>query len=148
MFMSEIGCNHQLRSEYYIKSVITILLLSGLLLPQSQPTKTNEIPCAGFLPNSKAAIRAAEAALTPIYGLNTVKANKPFSAKLNQGVWIVRGKPIRRSESDMIAKISKKTGLPPLVYRWRVIWALSFSHALERTVFRRAGAPVRFTSAG
>ena len=48
-------------------------------------------PQAGFVPDSKTAIAVAEAVLKPIYGEDQILAERPFSAHLDHGVWIVTG---------------------------------------------------------
>jgi hypothetical protein len=48
-------------------------------------------PAEGYVPNSTVAIAVAEAVLTPIYGAETIAKEKPLTAKLTRGVWLVRG---------------------------------------------------------
>jgi hypothetical protein len=47
-------------------------------------------PANGFVPDAATATRIAEAVLIPIFGKD-VTADRPFSAKLNDGVWTVTG---------------------------------------------------------
>ena|ERR1700742_3711693 len=43
------------------------------------------------VPDADAAIKKAEAALVPVYGRKQVDSEKPFTAKLKDGVWTVAG---------------------------------------------------------
>ena len=49
------------------------------------------IPKDGFVPNEKTAVKIAEAVIEPIYGLQCVKTERPFKAKLIGGEWFVTG---------------------------------------------------------
>lgn len=49
------------------------------------------IPRNGFVPDKGTAVRVAEAILVPIYGETQVTSERPFSADLRDGVWIVTG---------------------------------------------------------
>lgn len=49
------------------------------------------VPREGYVPNSVTALRIAEAVLTPIYGEKQINSEKPFIAKLKDGVWTVQG---------------------------------------------------------
>lgn len=49
------------------------------------------LPNSGFVPDSITAIRIAEAVLFPIYGADHVRSQRPFGAKLHEGVWTVWG---------------------------------------------------------
>ena len=48
-------------------------------------------PERGCIPDEKTAINVAESILSPIYGADTVASERPFSATLVKGVWIVKG---------------------------------------------------------
>lgn len=48
-------------------------------------------PKDGFVPNAETAINVAEAVLTPIYGEEVIKKEKPFKARLKNEIWIVSG---------------------------------------------------------
>jgi hypothetical protein len=48
-------------------------------------------PKAGYVPDSKTAIRIAEAVLAPIYGEEKINAERPFNAELKHGTWTVTG---------------------------------------------------------
>jgi hypothetical protein len=47
-------------------------------------------PKGGFVPDEKTSIRVAEAILPPICGEECVVHQRPFSATLTKGVWIVQ----------------------------------------------------------
>jgi hypothetical protein len=48
-------------------------------------------PKSGYVPDSKTAVKIAEAVLIPVYGEKQVESERPFSAKLNGEVWTVTG---------------------------------------------------------
>ena len=51
----------------------------------------NYKPEKGYVPDAKTAIRIAIAIWEPIYGVAQIQGQKPFNAKLNNGVWTVTG---------------------------------------------------------
>lgn len=55
-----------------------------------QEGKHHFVPQAGFVPDEATAIRIAEAVWTPIYG-QSIQEERPFRAKLINGVWHVEG---------------------------------------------------------
>src|SRR4051812_16090351 len=70
---------------------VPILLL--LLLPTLGPeqAKKGYLPLQGFVPDSATAVRIAVAVWIPIYGAQQISSEKPFVAKLQNGVWTVTG---------------------------------------------------------
>src|SRR5579864_2174173 len=50
---------------------------------------TRFAPPEGFVPDSEAAVKIAEALLTPLYGEKRVEDARPFSSHLKDGVWFV-----------------------------------------------------------
>jgi len=58
-----------------------------LLAAQAQ----SNAPTDGFVPDSTTAVKIAEAVLTPVYGQEKVESERPFEAKLENGVWTVNG---------------------------------------------------------
>jgi len=44
-----------------------------------------------YVPDSDTAVKIAEAVLVPVYGKKQVESERPFRAKLKDGVWTVRG---------------------------------------------------------
>jgi hypothetical protein len=49
------------------------------------------VPKVGFVPDSATAVKIAEAVLIPVYGKEKVESERPFTAKLENGVWTVDG---------------------------------------------------------
>src|SRR5262245_33880238 len=75
------------------------------------PPNTSYKPPKGYVPDAATAIKIAEAVWIPIYGEETLKDEKPFTAHLVNGVWIVRGTlPKDRDGGTAYAEISKETG--------------------------------------
>jgi NTF2 fold immunity protein len=48
-------------------------------------------PKSGYVPDSKTAVRIAEAVLAPVYGEKHIESERPFSATLKDGEWTVTG---------------------------------------------------------
>src|SRR5271165_6388240 len=48
-------------------------------------------PKSGYVPDSRTAVKIAEAVLIPIYGEKQIQSERPFTAKLKDDVWIVTG---------------------------------------------------------
>jgi hypothetical protein len=67
-------------------------------------------PTNGYVPDEKTAVRVAEAVLGPIFGDELIRSEEPFTAKLSNGVWVVRGTvPEGVNGGAAEIKISKKT---------------------------------------
>jgi hypothetical protein len=54
-------------------------------------TPPGYVPNGGFVPNAETAVKIAEAVLIPVYGEKKVLSERPFKAKLAEGVWTVTG---------------------------------------------------------
>lgn len=68
------------------------LLMTGLLeLAALAEEKHSVKPVEGFVSDQRTAIQIAEAVLTSIYGNDRIARERPFSAQLERGVWIVEG---------------------------------------------------------
>ena len=48
-------------------------------------------PKAGYVPDAETAVHVAEAVLIPVYGKKQIESERPFTAKLNHGVWTIAG---------------------------------------------------------
>ncbi|MFZ0039387.1 MAG: NTF2 fold immunity protein [Candidatus Acidiferrales bacterium] len=74
-----------------------------------KPTQTF-VPKNGFVPDKETAIRVAEAVLIPIYGEKQITSERPLSAELKDGIWIVSGHmPLGMNGGAAEIRISKKT---------------------------------------
>lgn len=68
-------------------------------------------PKDGFVPDAITAIRIAEAVLTPVYGEEKIKSERPFTATLRKGVWTVEGSlPEGWLGGVAVVEISKEDG--------------------------------------
>lgn len=81
----------------------------------AQPSKAEQIskyvPKDGFVPDAKTAIRIAVAVWSPIYGEKKIQREKPYKAKLKNGVWLVEGSlPKGYLGGVAYASISKRDG--------------------------------------
>jgi hypothetical protein len=76
-----------------------------------RPPDTTHKPKEGYVPDAATAIKIAEAVWIPIYGEETLKNEKPFTAQLVNGVWIVQGTLQKGWDGGTAyAEISKETG--------------------------------------
>lgn len=48
-------------------------------------------PKSGYVPDSKTAVKIAEAVLIPVYGEKQIESERPFVAHLKDDVWTVDG---------------------------------------------------------
>ena len=71
-----------------LRTAVVLSLLCVLSQAQSQHKM---VPKDGFVPDEGTAIKIAEAVLLPIYGAEQISKEKPFVAKLKNGVWLVSG---------------------------------------------------------
>jgi len=80
--------------------------------PQTAPYPTDGYkPPKGYVPDATTAIKIAEAVWIPIYGKAKLSDEKPFNARLVNGVWNVQGTLPRGSMGGTaFAEISKETG--------------------------------------
>ena len=84
-----------------------IFSLSGNLMANEH----SYIPDTGFVPDERTAIQIAEAVLTPIYGADAVKQERPFTATLKDGSWTVVGSlPPGSVGGVALVEISRKDG--------------------------------------
>jgi len=68
-------------------------------------------PKDGFVPTKEVAIKIAVAVWEPIYGTEHIAAEKPYQARLTNGVWIVEGSlPEGVAGGVAEARISKDDG--------------------------------------
>ena len=72
----------------YIKRFIFFL---ACLFTSLSATNMNYKPIKGYVPNEKTAITIAIAILGQIYGVDKIEKEKPFKAKLKNGIWHVVG---------------------------------------------------------
>lgn len=91
--------------------IITFMMLTTSGSKLDQYTETHSYKHQnGYVPDSETAIKIAEAAWFPIYGENIFKM-KPFTAKLIDGVWHVRGTLQKLVlKGTPVAEISNDTG--------------------------------------
>lgn len=78
------------RAHLIIISILVLMLSSSFQKNENMEKEGGYIPKVGMVPNAETAIKIAEAILVPIYG-ERVLDNRPFVAKLEDGVWYVEG---------------------------------------------------------
>ena len=77
----------------------------------AQGAKHNFKPKDGYVPDAKTAIKIAVAVWEPIYGADQIAEEKPYRARLKNGVWFVEGSLPEGSLGGVaIAEISKDDG--------------------------------------
>lgn len=82
-----------------------MLMLTGCATPPIPPDNR-----VGVVPNEQTAARIAEAILVPIYGSQHVKAERPYNATLENGVWEVRGTLIQPLAAKILPSIFSRKG--------------------------------------
>ena len=98
-----------------MKKIRLVILLGMIGLPGTAHCEAdvpyNYIPPNGVIPDSKTAIRMAEAILEPIYGTDQIKKEQPLSAILKDNVWTITGTlPKGELGGTAIVEISKSDG--------------------------------------
>jgi hypothetical protein len=68
-----------------------MMLLTASLALAGEDPKHNYKPDAGYVPDTKTAIKIAVAVWEPIYGEKQIASEKPYNAVLTNGVWTVQG---------------------------------------------------------
>jgi len=63
----------------------------------------------GWVPDDLTAMRIAEAVWLPVYGYETVNAQKPFTADLESDVWTVKGSPPANDAAGALTALISKT---------------------------------------
>lgn len=75
------------RGKTVKSKAVLICFLLAVPLVHGQGRKTPK----GFVPDSEAAVKIAEAALIPVYGKKKIESERPFTAELKDGKWTVYG---------------------------------------------------------
>ena len=70
--------------------IVVLVLLSGVVFGEDT-IEHNVKPKEGYVPDAKTAIAVAVAVWAPIYGEERIAGEKPYQARLTNGVWVVEG---------------------------------------------------------
>jgi len=92
-FMKTLMDNVMKKKLLIVICIITTTAILGTSIKKPHDYRKEQmgyIPKDGFVPNEATAIKIAIAVWTPIYGVEISK-NKPYKAKLKNGVWLVEG---------------------------------------------------------
>jgi hypothetical protein len=83
-----------------------------LLLASASFAQSNYKPPQGYVPDAETAINIAVAVWEPIYGRDKIAEEKPYKAKLRNGVWVIEGSlPAGHNVGGVaLAEISKEDG--------------------------------------
>ncbi len=94
-----------------MKHALSVTLVILFLSNNVMATEHSYFPPAGFVPDAQTAVAIAEAVLTPIYGADKIKGERPFTATLKDGIWTVVGSLPRGTLGGVaIAEIAKNDG--------------------------------------
>jgi hypothetical protein len=66
-------------------------ILACIVLLASELVGQGYKPAGGYVPDSKTAVKIAEAVLIPVFGEKKIESERPFTATLKNGVWTVEG---------------------------------------------------------
>jgi len=69
----------------------TWTILACIVLVASELAAQGYRPASGYVPDSKTAVKIAEAVLIPVYGEKQIQSELPLTATLKNGVWTVTG---------------------------------------------------------
>ena len=69
----------------------TRVILACTVLLASELVGQGYRPASGYVPDSRTAVRIAEAVLIPVYGETNIESERPFTATLKDEVWTVTG---------------------------------------------------------
>jgi hypothetical protein len=70
-------------------SYVLLIVLVSVVSAASDPDGYR--PPQGFIPDEKTAICVAEAVLSPIFGEENIRKQRPFKASLKDDIWTVTG---------------------------------------------------------
>jgi hypothetical protein len=76
------------RTDFLVFGLMVVLAIVAIVIAEG---KHNYKPKEGYVPDEKTAIRIAVAVWIPIYGEKDIEEEKPYKAKLDNGVWTVEG---------------------------------------------------------
>jgi hypothetical protein len=98
-----------MKSNYLI--LVGILFIVFIIPISAKNIGQNYKPEQGYVPTAEVAIKIAVAVWEPIYGKTQIESEKPYVAKLNNGIWTVTGTlPANYEGGTATAEISKETG--------------------------------------
>jgi len=88
-----------------------LLCLAVVAAESGNDEATNFTPKDGFVPNQETAIKIAVAVWEPIYGAKEIAGEKPYQARLTNGIWLVEGTlPKNHIGGVAEARIAKNDG--------------------------------------
>ena len=74
-----------------MRNLIAGLILASAVALAAEPSQHSTKPKSGYVPDAATAIKIAVAVWEPIYGSEAIGKQKPYRARLKDGVWIVEG---------------------------------------------------------
>ncbi len=89
----------------------SLLFALSVVLSAGDTANFGYKPKEGYVPNAETAIKIAVAVWTPVYGKETIEAQKPYKAILKKGIWHITGSlPKGVAGGVAEARISKDDG--------------------------------------
>ena len=85
--------SHRVKTEQSISTLKLDTVTKGVfvdILSAEAPKHSYRLD-AGYVPDAQTAVKVAVAVWEPIYGKTTIARQKPYNAKLTNGVWTVEG---------------------------------------------------------
>jgi hypothetical protein len=101
------------RTSFLVIGLAAVLAIAAVVIAEG---KHNYKPIEGYVPDEATAIRIAVAVWIPIYGEKKIEGEKPYRAKLDNGVWTVEGSLPKSKGSGIVlggvveAEIAKDNG--------------------------------------
>ena len=100
--------------EFFVKiksALFACLVVLGISAAFAQEAKHNYRSAAGYVAGAATAKAIAIAVWTPIYGAKQIAGEKPYKARLQNGVWIVEGSLPKGGHGGVaVAEIDKQDG--------------------------------------
>jgi hypothetical protein len=94
-----------------LRFALVFAVISVVVAFAAQTPKPGFQPKDGFVPDAQTAIKIAVAVWEPIYGAEKIAGEKPYRARLANGIWTVEGSlPARQVGGAAIAEIAKDDG--------------------------------------
>lgn len=70
---------------------LAVVVAAGLFGSPADAQNHNVRPAAGLVPDAETAIAIAVAVWTPVYGVERIRRQRPYTATLQDGRWTVQG---------------------------------------------------------
>jgi hypothetical protein len=94
-----------------LQFILSFAVVAAAVAFAAETAKQSFKPKGGYVPDAKTAVKIAVAVWEPIYGEEKIAGEKPYRARLTNGVWVVEGSlPAGSVGGVAIAEIAKDDG--------------------------------------